>query len=208
MRLRFLAAAVGPLLLCCAPAFGQDAPVPPTQETPQATPTVALDGAATCCVAVTGTLVDIQVTASISTKTARRGDKFAIRLAAPLVVGGKTLLPEGVTGVGEVIHAAAPSMGGKPGELLLAARYLEFNGRQIPLKGMRLGRIGQDNATAIMTASVLAPIVALIPITGGHVELPSGSRAQAKLASDLTLPPLSDAPTQASAPVPTPVSPP
>ncbi len=190
MRRYLIAGAVLPLVLACAPAFAQDAAEvmpasPPPADAPAEPPAPA------CCTAPKDTVIQLEVVPLISTKAIKRGDKFEIRLAEPLVVDGRVLLPAGVAGGGEVIHAAGPGIGGKPGELMLAARYLDFDGRRIPLKGMKLGRAGQDNGAASLAVSMVTPIGMFIP--GGHVEVPAGTRANAKLATELVLPPIAGA---------------
>lgn len=190
MRRYLIATAALPLALLCAPALAQDA---------DATP------ATVCCTAPNGSLVQIEVVPLLSTKTMKRGDRFEIRLAEPLIVDRVVLLPAGLTGGGEVVHAAGPSLGGKPGEVILAARYLDYDGRRIPLKGMKLGRAGQDNGAASLAVSMVTPIGMFIP--GGHVEIVAGSRANAKLAADTILSPVEpSAPAAAPAPTENPIT--
>lgn len=190
MRRYLIATAALPLALLCAPALAQDA---------DATP------APVCCTAPNGSLVQIEVVPLLSTKTMKRGDRFEIRLAEPLIVDRVVLLPAGLTGGGEVVHAAGPSLGGKPGEVILAARYLDYDGRRIPLKGMKLGRAGQDNGAASLAVSMVTPIGMFIP--GGHVEIVAGSRANAKLAADTILSPVEpSAPAAAPAPTENPIT--
>ena len=181
MRLYLIAVAALPLALLCAPALAQESETAPpaVAETPPP---------AACCTAPVGTVVQIEVVPLLSTRTMKRGDRFEIRLAEPLVIDGAVLLPAGLTGGGEVVHAAGPSIGGKPGEVILAARYLDYDGRRIPLKAMKLGRAGQDNGAASLAVSMVTPIGMFIP--GGHVEIVAGSRANAKLAADIILSPL------------------
>lgn len=195
-----------PLALLCAPAFAQDGapavvpdPAPVVETAPPPPPP-----APTCCTAPSGTVIQIEVVSLLSTKTMKRGDLFEIRLAEPLVVDGVVLMPAGVTGGGEVVHAAGPSIGGKPGEVILAARYLEYQGRRIALKAMKLGRAGQDNGAASLAVSMLTPVGMFIP--GGHVEIVAGSRANAKLAADVTLSPTAEAPAPSSPPAPGPTA--
>jgi hypothetical protein len=194
MRLYLIAVAALPLALLCAPALAQEAGTAPSAvaETPPP---------AACCTAPVGTVVQIEVVPLLSTRTMKRGDRFEIRLAEPLVIDGAVLLPAGLTGGGEVVHAAGPSIGGKPGEVILAARYLDYDGRRIPLKAMKLGRAGQDNGAASLAVSMVTPIGMFIP--GGHVEIVAGSRANAKLAADIILSPVApstpiEAPTAGS----------
>lgn len=146
-----------------------------------------------CCLLPNGALVDIEIGEPVSSKRHKRGETFALRLAEPLVVDGQTVLPAGTPGVGEIIHAAASGGGGKAGELLLAARYLEVDGRQVPLRGFRMGAAGKDNTQGALVASfALGPFAQFIH--GREIEIPAGARANAKLAADTMLIPI-DAPS-------------
>ncbi|AXK72631.1 hypothetical protein DWG18_10355 [Lysobacter sp. TY2-98] len=109
------------------------------------------------------------------------GATFAIRLAEPIVVNGFELVPAGTPGQGEIIHAAKARGGGQPGELLLAARYLEFNGHRIPLRGLKLGAAGKDHTGAALATAVAVGVFAEF-IHGGEMIVESGTRAPAKLA--------------------------
>ena len=154
--------------------------------------TDAMATPAGCCLVANGALVEIEIAEPISSRLRKRGEKFALRLAEPLVLDGHTVLPAGTAGVGEIIHAASSGGGGKPGELLLAARYLEFDGRQIPLRGFRIGAAGKDHTQGAMAASIaIGPFAQFIH--GREIEIPVGTRANAKLAADTMLPPI-DAP--------------
>jgi hypothetical protein len=73
--------------------------------------------------------------------------------------------------------------------LLLAARYLEVDGRQIPLRGFRMGGAGKDNTTGALAASMAVGPFAQF-IHGREIEIPSGARASAKLAADTALIPI------------------
>lgn len=177
---RFVTAAAT-LLLFCAPAQAQTADPPPPVPSVAAEPTP-------CCLAVAGTIIELQLVGPVSTRTARRGDQFEIRLAEPLVIDGKVVVPAGVMGLGQIVHAAGPSIGGKPGELILAARFLQFGDQRISLKAMKLGKAGNDNSAAVLIGSMITPLAMFV--TGGQVEIPAGTRANAKIAADFTAPPL------------------
>ena len=147
-----------------------------------------------CCLVANGTLIEIEIVEAISSRLRKRGEKFALRLAEPLVLDGHTVLPAGTAGVGEIIHAASSGGGGKAGELLLAARYLEVDGRQIPLRGFRIGAAGKDHTQGAMAASIaIGPFAQFIH--GREIEIPVGTRANAKLAADTMLPPIDAPPT-------------
>lgn len=165
-------------------AASPDQALPPGRSAADANP-----AGAGCCLAANGALVAIEIGEPISSKRHKRGDKFALRLAEPLLADGQTVLPAGTPGVGEIIHAASSGGGGKAGELLLAARYLEVDGRRIPLRGFRMGAAGKDNSQGALAASfALGPFAQFIH--GREIEIPVGARANAKLAADTTLIPI------------------
>src|SRR5689334_7628221 len=84
------------------------------QEPPAAAP--AAEAAAT---------LQLELTDTLSTKTTKRGDMFNLRLAAPAVVDGQTVAA-GTTAMGEVVES-------RPGTLILSARYLDLDGKHVPI---------------------------------------------------------------------------
>ena len=167
-----------------APAFAQDAAAPAVSVAPASGPVVPKN-----------TIVAITLTQEVSSATAQRGDKFTIKLEQPIKFGEQVVIPAGVTGVGEVVHAQPKGNGGRPGEILVAARYLEFEGRQIPLKGFQLSAGGTDLSSASLWALGL--------VKGSETTLPVGAGGPAKLAQDLPVGGAAQAPVSpVTAPVP------
>jgi hypothetical protein len=154
--------------------------------------------AVACCRAVAGTAVEIELAEPVSTKTKKTGDTFALRLAEPLVVGNRLLLRAGTPGVGEVIEASRPGMGGKAAKLVLAARYLQRGRSRIALRGLQLSASGRNQnleASAVgLTGIAFAPLGFIaLAVKGGDVDFPAGMTASAKLASTVVLPSLGKA---------------
>lgn len=148
-----------------------------------------------CCRVPAGAVVQVELVEDISTKTARAGDSFALRLSAPLIVGDRILLAAGTPGEGVVISASKPGMGGKPAKLVLAARYLSLRHGQAPLEGLQLASAGRNNGTAAsvvgLTGFAFAPLGYLgLAVQGGNATFPKGTTATAKLATDMVLPPI------------------
>ncbi len=144
-----------------------------------------------CCAVPAMTPVEIEIAEGVNSRTRRSGDRFAIRLAEPLVVGGRVIAPAGTKGVGEVVHAAKARAMGKAGELILAARYLEIGGQRLPLRSFRYGKSqGLDNSGALgvgnMVASAVLPVASVLAfvVAGGEVDIPAGTRANAKVSAD------------------------
>lgn len=128
-----------------------------------------------------GSPVIIELVAPLSSKDAKTGEAFPIRLAQPLMDGNAVLIPAGVLGMGEVVHAAKGGWDGRGGELLLAARYVEFAGVKVKLRRLRLGGSGQDFLwrNQIPTGYITH---------GREIEFPAGTRAEALVAVETELP--------------------
>lgn len=197
MRTPWMCLGTGLLVVLCAwPCAAQEAPAPDA-----AAPPVVADiapSATTCCVLPDGTPLAIEIVDPISSARTKRGDTFRLRLKDPVVVDGVTVLAAGIEGVGEVVHAEPSRGGGKPGELILAARRLQVGDRSLRLRGFKLGGAGRDTSgVAIGVALGIGPFAHFIH--GKEIEIPALTAATAKLAEAFPLdPPL---------PVPDPIAP-
>lgn len=150
-----------------------------------------------------GTAVKIELASPISTKVQKAGDTFAIRLAEPLIVKGRIVAPAGATGVGEIIDASKPGMGGKAAKLVLAADYLNQGRVRIPLRALQVtgsGRGYSNTANVVGIGGIgFAPLgFVAMAIHGGDVVLPAGTSGMAKIAAAVTLPSLGRAPRGAA----------
>ena len=132
----------------------------------------------------------IAIDKELGSKISVTGETFPIRLAKAVSVDGVEVLPAGITGQGEVIHAKKAGLAGAAGELVLAARYLDLNGRRIELRSFRfmeagetsLGK-GQDNTgVSNMTTAIAGPIGFFIG--GGNTNVMPGTIANAKTRND------------------------
>lgn len=193
-----------------ATASGQDAAapgaVPPAEPVVVAAPAADPVPLAGPVAALAGTLIEIEIVEPVTSRTAKRGDRFQVRLRQPVMVGDQIVLPAGTHGVGEVVDASKAGFGGRPGELLLAARYLEFEGRQIPVRSFKMGGVGRDNMAGSAVVTLAAGFVGLI-IQGGEITYPAGFVGNAKLAVDVPLgsAPIAPAALAADAPAPVPI---
>ena len=152
-----------------------------------------------CCVVPAGTLVVVELTEPLSSDTSKAGDGFGLRLLTPLVAQGRVVAPVGATGRGEVIDAKPAGHGGRPGRLVLAARYVESGPLRIRLRSLKPGGGGEDNSSTVVGATFIVGIAGAL-ITGGGVDYPAGTQAMAKVAADVTFPP--DAASGGAPPVP------
>jgi hypothetical protein len=137
-----------------------------------------------------GYLIQIAVDAELSSKTSIADQMFPIRLAEAVVVDGVEVLPAGITGEGQVVHAKKAGLAGAAGELVLAARYLDYNGRRIDLRSFRFMEAGsdvlskgQDNiGVSSVTTAIAGPIGFFMQ--GGNTNITPGTLATAKTRND------------------------
>lgn len=134
------------------------------------------------------TPIVVETLVDLGSAVSRSLDTFPIRLAEPVVVDGHEVLPAGSTGEGEVVHAKKSGGSGTPGELVLAARWLDACGTRLRLRSMHVALAGQGavaTVNAINAGAALAPVpIGLVgfAIRGRNVLYPAGTRATAKIA--------------------------
>lgn len=191
-------------------------PPPPTDEVAAEALTATLDAEAPANSVPALTLpaatpIVIAIDAELGSKISTSGQMFPIRLATAVVVDGVEVMPAGITGEGQVVHAKKAGLAGAAGELVLAARYLDLNGRRIELRSFRFMEAGEtspgkgvDNTgVSNVTTAVAGPIGFFIG--GGNTNVQPGTLANAKTRNVevFTLPATAPAgPAPAAEPVP------
>jgi len=198
---RLAATALAAMMISAGAARAQEAAPPAPAEAPaaqaEAAPEPAAEApAAACCTVPARTPIEIELLDTMNSKANHNGDRFAFRLAAPLTIDGHVVIPAGTPGVGEVVHAERARFGGRAGELILAARYLDHGGSRIALRTLRFGpQHGRDSSATINTLNIAAaaamPALSMLGylIAGGEVNVPAGTRASAQIAAELILAP-------------------
>lgn len=170
---------IGRTGLCCILALGAVGIAAPAQTPPNAAePAPSSAGTA---VIPAETIVLIEIVEPVGSRHSRTGQQFAIRLAEPILVEGRVVVPAGVTGVGEVVHAA--HAGTKAGELIVAARYLQFGETRIPLHRTRYARSGRD-----ISGITTGPNYVGMWTSGSNIELRAGSKLPVYVAAPVAIP--------------------
>lgn len=158
----------------------------------QTAPTIAAEPAsATATVRIpAGTIILVEFTETLSSRTSQTGQLVGLRLAEPIVVEGRTIVEAGALGGGEVIDAARSGMGGRNGKLIVSGRYLELAGQRARIRGLQVVIAGEDNSREAVNTMILVPYVGWMGgfISGGEIEIPAGTRAQARLSADIVVP--------------------
>lgn len=133
-----------------------------------------------------GTIIDLLFVDTVDSKANKTGEFIAMKVADDVLSGTAVIIPAGSPVSAEIIHAARARAGGKPGELILSARYIQLGDKQIPLKGFKFGGSGTGKSkvteSALVAAVVAAPIALFI--AGGEKHVDAGGRGFAKLKED------------------------
>lgn len=180
------------LLQAAAPEVPQSGESPAVDAIPaEAAPEAAPDAASEFLLPK-ATPVVIAVDKDVGSKISMAGEMFPIRLAQPVEHDGVRLLPAGIAGEGQVVHAKKAGMAGSAGELILAARYLDYNGRRMELRSFRfieegdevLSRGKNNVGLASATNAAIGPLGFFI--SGGNTTIAPGTLASAKTKNDET----------------------
>jgi hypothetical protein len=130
-------------------------------------------------------VIELEMADAVSSETSKPGDFFRMRVAVAISDGTRIVVPAGTVAVGQVVHAARAHGGGKGGELILAARYLELPQGQVRLRST----FGAAGASRVKTSLALAVAVGpfAMMVKGHRMELPAGAALSARIAADTTI---------------------
>lgn len=128
------------------------------------------------------TVVELEMVDAVSSETSKPGDFFKMRVAAAIVAEGSTLVPAGTIAVGQVVHAQRSRGGGKGGELILAARYLELPQGHVKLRST-FGAAGANRVGASLALSIAIGPLAMV-VKGKRMEMPVGAPLSARIFAD------------------------
>lgn len=173
--------AVVPGALACAilssvPAFAQTAP-----EATQPVPIQAVERpAAISAVSLpANTEVTLSMNEELTTKGGRIevGHKFGMTLTHDVMLGNNIVIPRGAPAFGEVTWKTGKGAFGKSGKMEIELRYLDLNGRRIPITG-KYRQEGEGNTVATVGGVVVAGVFAAF-ITGKSARIPQGRELKA-----------------------------
>jgi len=131
----------------------------------------------------TGFPIVVRIEEQLGSKLSSTGQFFKLSLAEPVIYENQILIPAGVPGKGQVVHAKKGGFSGSAGELILAARYVEYKGRQIKLRSMKFSETGKDNTGTAMAVGIAAGVLGFL-VSGGNTIVEPGTTANAKFAAD------------------------
>ena len=175
--MRTLMAALAALLAACGDAaFAQPAAVIAPPMTPAGTILVARD-----------TVIRLMVVNEVSTRKAKAGDRFVLRVDEPVVAGGATVIPVGTKAWGEVLDAKKSGSVGKGGRLAARLLHIELGGQQIPISGESRSKGEKGSTQVAMGMLGLGPFALFAP--GNNAKLKAGEIFSAYLEADMLFDP-------------------
>lgn len=145
------------------------------------------------------TPIRLMVVNEVSTRTAKPGDRFMLRVDENVVVEGVTIIPAGTRAWGEVSAAEKSGAVGKSGKLQARLLHVEVGGEQIPISGENKSAGDGGGTQVVLGALALGPLALLAP--GNNAKLKAGDIFSAYFDADLSYDPaasrLSPIPTTA-----------
>ncbi len=133
-----------------------------------------------------GTEVPVSLMTELTTKNKalRVGQRFEVETTEAITLNGRTVIPIGTPGVGEVTTVSNKGMWGKSGHFDIRLLYLRVGDRKIKLTGT-----GNDKGVAGGAAAVAVSAIVFLPagffMTGTSALLPAGTIIKGFLGEDV-----------------------
>ncbi|MDF0544172.1 hypothetical protein PX699_17620 [Sphingobium sp. H39-3-25] len=93
--------------------------------------------------------VRLMVTKEVNSRSAKAGDRFRLRVDAPVMVDGVVAIPIGATAWAEVVTVSGTSAAGGRGQLSLRLLYVDTPFGQVALSGTQ-GAEGKGNTGGVV----------------------------------------------------------
>jgi hypothetical protein len=146
------------------------------------------------------TMVRLMVLNEVSTRNAKPGDRFVLRVDEDVAVGGKILVPVGAKAWAEITEVKQNQAMGKPGELGAKLLYVETAGEQIRLTGEETSS-GSKGGDRVVAAVVGFGILGLLA-RGNQGKLKAGHIFNGYVAEDRLFDPATGRFIEVAAPQP------
>lgn len=107
------------------------------------------------------TPVELMVTKEVTSRTAKPGERFKLRVNRPIVVDGVVIAPIGTTAWGEILGSNGTGIAGGKGRLSARLLYIEAPVGRISLTGTQ-GHEGGGNTAGVMLGVLSFGILGLL----------------------------------------------
>jgi hypothetical protein len=134
------------------------------------------------------TIVRLMVVNEVSTKVARAGDRFVLRVDEDLEIGGIKIVPVGAKAWGEVLGAEESGAVGKAGKLTARLLYVDLPDGRLPLRGEQADS-GPGGTGATVLAVVGLGVFGLFT-RGTNAKLKAGQIFNGYVAEDMIFDPV------------------
>jgi hypothetical protein len=114
----------------------------------------------------------LMVLNEVSSRTAKPGDRFVLRVDQAVIANGVTIVPVGAKAWGEVVAAQGSKSAGKAGELSARLLSVEAGGEQIAITGEARNAGASSAAVTTLAVLSLGPLAMLAP--GNNARLKAG----------------------------------
>jgi hypothetical protein len=132
-----------------------------------------------------GTPIHLATDSEMTSQANRVGDRVDLRVLDAVSLNGRTVIPVGTRGVGEVTLVRRKGMWGKSGRLQFRPLYVLLGNRQIPISAHQMTKEHGETGTAGVVASIVVLPLAGFFVTGTSATIPRGSTVDAELSQDL-----------------------
>jgi hypothetical protein len=175
-RLAVLAA----LAAVSTPALAmQQAAAPAAAAAPASDPAMAAAPAAAPAVAAEAAVlpankeVVLALNEAVSSEDKRLGDTVSLTVSQDVTANGAVVIPHGTRAVGQITYRKGKGGFGKAGKLELDFRYVDYNGRHIPIEG-HYRQEGDGNGAAAVGAVLAAGVIGGLIVHGHSARIPQG----------------------------------
>lgn len=119
-----------------------------------------------------GTPVRLMVTKEVNSRAAKPGERFKLRVDAPVSLAGHVVIPIGSVAWGELVEVIGTKAAGGKGRLEAKLLFIDLGDRQIPLSGSASDE-GEDNAAGVVLSVFSFGLLGLLN-KGGNATLKAG----------------------------------
>lgn len=119
-----------------------------------------------------GTPVELMVTKEVDSRSAKEGDRFKLRVNAPVMTNGVVAVPVGATAWGEVTYVNGTGAAGNKGRLAAKLLYIDLPGGPLALSGSQ-GTEGKANTAGVVIGVFSFGLLGLL-MKGGNAHFKAG----------------------------------
>ncbi|KQN24037.1 hypothetical protein ASF00_17710 [Sphingomonas sp. Leaf34] len=119
-----------------------------------------------------GTPVELMVTKEVDSRSAKEGDRFKLRVNAPVMTNGVVAVPVGATAWGEVTYVNGTGAAGNKGRLAAKLLYIDLPSGPLPISGSQ-GTEGKANTAGVVIGVFSFGLLGLL-MKGGNAHFKAG----------------------------------